>query len=227
MRFPNGLHVLMMILPLWLHTPSYAAEGAASDQSVKLAQIGRRLIQSPYMRQHSKTRTYLFGITQSRSVEAHVDRRNTIHITAGMIDSMDEAELAFVMAHEVAHVQLQHAQPGPLADMPNILLKSVVGGLFKDQARGRAAGSLAGNLSRTAFSRQHESDADHLAVFLIAQAGFDPAAGARAIDKLLRLKQTFEIPFLSTHPAGQDRVAYLTSEAAKYPPAAPSTPSQA
>ena len=80
----------------------------------------------------------------------------TIFISTHLIDiAQDDDQLAFLLAHELAHAVLEHAR-----------VSDVKGG----------RGALNAQISlRRGLSSRAESDADTLALFLLARAGFDPA----------------------------------------------------
>lgn len=148
-----------------------------------------------------------------------------LYFTRGLFAFMnDEAEAAFVVAHEMAHVVAGH----PAAvDSASIVLRiaraaAVVAGL-DDGATGDAA-----DLSFTAWTRAQETEADALAAGVLAAAGYDPAGGRRALTALLRLRRHQESvgavdpaaafsPY-GTHPPEEERVAALGD--ASPPPAA-------
>lgn len=117
-----------------------------------------------------------------------------ILVNQGLVDfSPDDAELAAAIAHELAHNILRH------------------------RARLDAAGvdrGLAKQFGRNArMFKQTEIEADRLSVWLLAGAGYDPAAAARFWSRFGQRKgrPLFQA---STHPSWRDRVAVLEDEAA-------------
>lgn len=115
-------------------------------------------------------------------------------VNQGLVDfSPDDAELAAAIAHELAHNILRH------------------------RARLDAAGvdrGLAKQFGRNArMFKQTEIEADRLSVWLLAGAGYDPAAAARFWSRFGQRKgrPLFQA---STHPSWRDRVAALEDEAA-------------
>ena len=117
-----------------------------------------------------------------------------ILVNQGLVDfSPDDAELAAAIAHELAHNILRH------------------------RARLDAAGvdrGLAKQFGRNArMFKQTEIEADRLSVWLLAGAGYDPAAAARFWSRFGQRKgrPLFQA---STHPSWRDRVAALEAEAA-------------
>ncbi|HKV82234.1 MAG TPA: M48 family metalloprotease [Candidatus Sulfotelmatobacter sp.] len=99
-----------------------------------------------------------------------------------------EAELAGVMAHEIAHVAARHATRAlTRKDLYNVtgslsLLAGPVGIVLQD------AGGVAGPLSVKKFSRDSEYEADLLGVEYAYTAGYDPEAMLSALEKLHALE---------------------------------------
>jgi predicted Zn-dependent protease len=133
------------------------------------------------------------------------------YINTGLILAADdEAELAGVMAHEIAHVAARHgteqaskAQLVNIASFPLIFLGGV-GGLAVRQA----AGFLI-PVHFLQFSRKHEAEADYLALQYLYKTGYDPAAAVTFFEKLQAresLKQDSISKIFSTHPATTDRI---------------------
>src|SRR5579863_7008713 len=139
------------------------------------------------------------------------------YVDSGLILAADnEAELAGVMAHEIAHVAACHAARentrGQLLNLASIPLIFVGGGI------GYAAQSLASlaiPLGFFSFSRGFESEADFLGVEYLYKAGYDPQALTSFFEKIKLLEKhkpgalakTFE-----THPQTPDRIAKTQAE---------------
>lgn len=146
-----------------------------------------------------------------------------VYITRQLLALMnDEAELAFVMGHEVAHVAARHGQKRQNRAALSNVLAGVAGALTGSDLIGRGAGVVAG-LTTLGYSRDQERQADSLGVRYLANAGYDPDAATDSLAALgaqtsleARLKgQGGAEPskWLSTHPPSGERVARMRTEA--------------
>ncbi len=60
------------------------------------------------------------------------------------------------------------------------------------------------------YSRKHESEADHIGLFLMAAAGFDPEESVRFWERMQKISSASRQPeFLSTHPSHESRIRDL------------------
>ena len=139
------------------------------------------------------------------------------YVDSGLILAADnEAELAGVMSHEIAHVAACHVARentrGQLMQLASIPLIFVGGGI------GYAAQSLAGfaiPMGFLRFTRSFESEADFLGVEYLYKAGYDPQALTSFFEKVKGLEkhkpgtlaETFD-----THPQTPDRIAKTQQE---------------
>ena len=119
----------------------------------------------------------------------------------------DRNEMAFVLAHEMAHVIRRHAI--------NRLLKGMAMSLAALATPGRGAlvpwiRKVGLQWMERAHSRAQELEADELGALLMRAAGFDPAGAIRLLERFRDLDQTpdhFALgPYLSTHPDIEDRI---------------------
>ena len=63
------------------------------------------------------------------------------------------------------------------------------------------------------FSRQQESEADHIGLVLMAKAGYDPATAVDFWQRMLAYSKGKEPPaFLSDHPSSEQRIAVIKRE---------------
>jgi beta-barrel assembly-enhancing protease len=139
------------------------------------------------------------------------------YVDSGLILAADnEAELAGVMAHEIAHVSACHAaremSRSQLMNLASIPLIFVGGGI------GYAAQSLASlamPLGFLKFTRSFESDADFLGVEYLYKAGYDPQALTSFFEKVRALEKTKPgtlAKAFETHPQTPDRIARTQQE---------------
>lgn len=146
-----------------------------------------------------------------------------VYITRQLLALMnDEAELAFVMGHEVGHVAARHAQKRQNRAALSNVLAGLAGVLTGSDIVGRGAGVVAG-LATLGYSRDQEREADSLGMRYVTGAGYDPNDASNALSALnaqteleARLKgQGGAEPskWLSTHPPSAERVARMRSEA--------------
>jgi predicted Zn-dependent protease len=134
-----------------------------------------------------------------------------LYVTSGLIlNTQDEAELASVMAHEIAHVAAHHASRQmtrsnmfSLASLPLIFVGGGLGIALRD------AVGLAIPLGMTRFSRGFEAEADYLGVEYLYKAGYDPQAFISFFERVQTAgKQNPGLitKAFSTHPQTADRV---------------------
>lgn len=125
----------------------------------------------------------------------------------------DEDELAFVLAHELAHVTCRHSTEAMTRELPAELI--LMGASIYAESKGdEDLAALLGvsflayeGLIATKYSRADESEADAVGMLYMAKAGYDPAAAPR-VWKRSHQKSGGEIPLLgliSTHPSDQKR----------------------
>lgn len=132
----------------------------------------------------------------------------------------DEAGVAVVMGHEIAHAIANHggermshqyaAQGGMIAIYA--LLNSGQGGVERQHLNNlvmQAAG-MGTNLGILAFSRKHESESDKLGLYFMAMAGYDPREAPKFWERMSAQSSGQAPPeFLSTHPSHNRRIRDL------------------
>jgi beta-barrel assembly-enhancing protease len=139
------------------------------------------------------------------------------YVDSGLILAADsEAELAGVMAHEIAHVAACHAarentrgQLMNLASIPLVLVGGPIG------YAGYEAAGIAFPMTFLKFSRVFESEADYLGVEYMYKTGYDPQAFISFFEKVEALEKhkpgTVAKAF-ATHPQTADRVEKTQEE---------------
>jgi len=124
----------------------------------------------------------------------------------------DEAGMAIVMGHEVAHAMLRHGGERVSQNLATGVALSAAGLLAKDsEHRDLALAALGAGVSvgvLLPYSRSHESEADYLGLKLAARAGYDPENGIRIWENMSRLGGA-PPEWLSTHPDPATRIAQM------------------
>jgi beta-barrel assembly-enhancing protease len=148
------------------------------------------------------------------------------YVNSGLILAADEeAELAGVMAHEIAHVCARHAMRqmtrANIANISTIPLIFVGGGI------GYAVRSAAGiglPLTFVSFQRGFEAEADYLGLQYMYKTGYDPQAFVAFFEKIEALEKkkpgSLDKAF-ATHPQTPDRIEASQKEIATILPARP------
>lgn len=128
----------------------------------------------------------------------------------------NEAGLAVVMSHEVAHALARHGGERMSQNMASQGVQQIVSRVAKKHVPTReellmqAYGLGSEYLVLLPYSRKQESEADHIGIMLMSKAGYDPSEAPRFWNRFASLKdgqQTLE--FLSTHPSDERRQSDL------------------
>jgi len=146
------------------------------------------------------------------------------YVNSGLILAADEeAEMAGVMAHEIAHVAACHY--GREMTRANLLQMASIPFIFMGGAIGYAgyeAAGLALPMTFLKFSRGFEAEADYLGVEYMYRAGYDPSAFVSFFEKIQALNKkkpgTLAKAF-DTHPQTPDRIEKTQDEIRKILPA--------
>lgn len=117
----------------------------------------------------------------------------------------DEASLAGVMAHEMAHADKRHSTSVMTKQYGYSVLLSVLLGNNESTA-GDILQSLALGLGSLKFSRDHEYEADEAAVTYLYNTVYDARGVAYFFEKMDPEKQSAVEVYLSTHPSPVDRI---------------------
>ena len=166
---------------------------------------------------------FTIKVIDSDEVNAFALPGGFFYVNKGLLLAADnEAELAGVMAHEIAHVAARHAVENQtkaslleyLAIGGSIFLGGIPGMIYQNTA----GLGLLGLFMK--FSRGAEEEADKLGVQYLYAAGYDPGAMATMFEKLEaknKKKPGFIARAFSTHPAPPDRRAAAIALAARFP----------
>ncbi len=175
--------------------------------------VGRRIAQAAERQFHVGYDWSFSVIDDDKQVNAFCLPGGKVAVYTGILPvAGDDASLATVMAHEVAHAIARHG-----AERMTTGLLTQAGGQILAAGLGspeavQAAYGLGANLGvLLPFDRRQESEADHIGLILMARSGYDPHAALGFWQRMAKLGSEKGQPpeFLSTHPADERRIEQI------------------
>jgi predicted Zn-dependent protease len=160
-----------------------------------------------------------FNLVESKDVNAWCMPGGKVCVYTGLLPiTQNEAALAVVMGHEIAHALLTHGNErisqGMLAQ--GVQLAGNVA-LAKDERAVNIFNSLYGVGAQVGvllpFGRKQELEADKFGLRFAAMAGYDPQEAIPLWQRMAKASAGQKPPeWLSTHPAEETRIARLQQE---------------
>jgi beta-barrel assembly-enhancing protease len=167
---------------------------------------------------------FTIKVVDSDEINAMALPGGFFYVNSGLILAADdEAELAGVMAHEIAHVALRHGTRGQTrADIANIMSLPLI---FVGGGIGYAARQVAGiglPMTFLKFSRGFEAEADYFGLQYMYKSGYDPNEFVNFFEKIQaqeKKKPGSLAKAFSSHPQTPDRIQKTQEEIATILPA--------
>lgn len=169
-----------------------------------------------------------FNLIDSKEINAWCMPGGKVAVYTGILPiTKDDAGLATVMGHEIAHAVAKHSSERA----SKAALAEGVGGLLgaatsnKSEGTRQVLGSLYGIGAQAGYllpnSRTQELEADHLGLIFMSMAGYDPSNAVGFWQRMASASANSQKPpeFLSTHPADATRINQIKKdlpEALKY-----------
>ena len=155
-----------------------------------------------------------FNLVNDKTINAWCMPGGKVVVYSGLLPvTSDDAGLAYVMGHEIAHAVARHGNER----MSQILITQMGGlalqmALSEKSTETQAALLTAYGVGTTVgvilpFSRMHESEADRLGMVFMAMAGYQPAKAIETLERMQKATGKSGVPeFLSTHPSHANRI---------------------
>jgi predicted Zn-dependent protease len=205
------------------------AEKTAMVQRVgaRIADAVERYMNENYMNDRIAGYKWEFNLVESKEKNAWAMPGGKVVVYSGLLEvTQDDAGLAVVMGHEIAHAIAKHGSERMTQGLAVTLGGIGLSQAMKDKPEATrniflssygVGASLAVILP---YSRLHENEADQLGLIFMAMAGFDPEAAVGFWERMASSKEGAQIPeFLSTHPADKTRIQNIKNflpEARRY-----------
>ena len=206
---------------------TFLVEHKLSDDKQKTAQVkkvGHQIQKAveAYMKQQNMFNQlqgyeWEFNLVESEQINAWCMPGGKVVVYSGILQvAQDEAGLAVVMGHEIAHAIAEHGNErmsqGLMTQLGGMALaKAIEEKPQQTQQLWMAAFGVGSQLGyMLPYSRLHENEADHLGLIFMAMAGYDPHAAVDFWQRMAEKKQSQAPPeFVSTHPSDENRIKNL------------------
>ena len=170
---------------------------------------------------------YYVAVLDTDQINAFASSGGHILVTRGLLQcATSEDALAAVLAHEIAHIQLQHGVKAIKSDrwtnaalttasssltvLSDGEMKEVVD-IFDESVSG-----IVTTMVNTGYSQSQEYDADETALEIMAAAGYNPYAMTEMLNELKVRQPKSSGGFASTHPSADKRLKQVEKKLKKY-----------
>lgn len=184
-----------------------------------IGRLGRQLterVASICARAETDECRFTFHYVDDDEANAYTDEAGDIYLHRGILDYLEsDEEIAAVMAHEMSHQIAGHVEES----RRSVMLGALIGGLLMggaaaaagaDQDGANAAAGIGvnygGRIGLLSFSKEQEREADLLAAYVLARAGFDLQRAGRTFEVLAKLNDYTLSSWRNTHPSGAERI---------------------
>ena len=170
---------------------------------------------------------WTFNLVENKEANAWCMPGGLICVYEGILPlTQDEPSLAIVLGHEIAHAVARHS-----AEQMSTQIKqqygmqigaAVLGGMGVGSSTSSIIQAIAAqgfNFKNLSYSRNHESEADHMGLIFAAMAGYDPQVAVAFWQRMAAASNNQRSEFLSDHPSDATRIKQIQGwmpEALKY-----------
>ena len=210
-----------------------AQKSTDANATALVKRVGQRLSNAveTYLRENGFANelqyfNWEFNLVKDNAVNAFCMPGGKIVVYEGLLPvTQDEASLAIVLGHEIAHAVAKHSaeqiskqyNQSQFTQLGGVLLSSTVGDGAAQVATAMASVGL--QFANAHYSRENESEADYMGLVFAAMAGYDPAVAVSFWQRMSAASGGGSTSYLSSHPSDAKRISDIQKwlpEAQKY-----------
>ena len=205
---------------------STAKKSTNATQTAMVERVGRNLASAveTYLKNNGytselKNLNWEFNLVQDKQVNAFCMPGGKIVVYEGLLPyTKNDAQLAIVLGHEIAHAVAKHSAE-QLSKQQNQQIGTSILGSVLNSTVGNGVGDVASQVAGTYFSfrnlkysRDNESEADHIGLIFAAMAGYDPREAIPFWKSMQQGGSSNTNDLFSDHPSDAKRIAALEKE---------------
>ena len=199
-----------------------AKRSTNAQNTALVKKVGQRLATAveAYLTNHGfanevKNFAWEFNLVADNQVNAFCMPGGKIIVYEGILPvTRDEASLAIVLGHEIAHAVAKHSAEQMTKSQNSSTLVGLGGGILSAIGVGQATTQLATevasqglSLLNLKYSRDNESEADYMGLIFAAMAGYDPNVAVTFWQRMAAQSSGGQPEWLSSHPTDAKRVS--------------------
>lgn len=213
-----------------------------SANTAMVKRVGQRLasavenyLNSNGLSSEVKNFSWEFNLVQNKEANAFCMPGGKIVVYEGLLPyTQNEASLAIVLGHEIAHAVAKHSAEQMSTQIRNQYGTQILGGVLEAAGVSSTTTQLAQILTQKGlqfrslkYSRNHETEADRMGLIFAAMAGYDPSVAVAFWQRMAQGNgNSNQSDMFSDHPSDAKRIATIKAElpeALKYYKAAVAT----
>lgn len=213
-----------------------------SNNTAMVKRVGQRLATAveSYLKNNGlsselKNFSWEFNLVQNKEANAFCMPGGKIVVYEGLLPyTQNEASLAIVLGHEIAHAVAKHSAEQMSTQIRNQYGTQILGGVLEAAGVSSTTTQLAQILTQKGlqfrslkYSRNHETEADRMGLIFAAMAGYDPTVAVAFWQRMAQGNgNSNQSDMFSDHPSDAKRIATIKAElpeALKYYKAAVAT----
>ena len=205
---------------------STAKKSTNAAQTAMVNRVARNLANAveTYLRNNGysnelKNLKWEFNLVQDKQVNAFCMPGGKIVVYEGLLPyTQNDAQLAIVLGHEIAHAVAKHSAE-QLSKQQNQQIGTSILGTVLNSTVGNGVGDVASQVAGTYFSfrnlkysRDNESEADHIGLIFAAMAGYDPREAIPFWKRMQQGGSSNQNDLFSDHPSDAKRIAARSAD---------------
>lgn len=198
---------------------------AANTAMVK--RVGQKLATAveAYLNNHglaaeTKQYSWEFNLVQDKSANAFCMPGGKIVVYEGLLPyTQNEASLAIVLGHEIAHAVAKHSAEQMSKQIKNQYGTQILGSVLNAAGVSSSTTQLAQIIAQKGlqfrslkYSRDNETEADRMGLIFAAMAGYDPNVAVSFWQRMSQGNNSNQSDMFSDHPSDAKRIAAIKQE---------------
>ena len=231
----SDAEVLSLSTQEYTNYMSTAKKSTNATNSAMVQRVGQRLasavetfLSANGMQDELSQYAWEFNLVQDQNVNAFCMPGGKIVVYEGLLPvTQDEASLAIVLGHEIAHAVAKHSAEQMSKQIKQQYGLSIGSAIAGALGVGQETTSLASAVAQYGlqfrnlkYSRDHETEADRMGLVFAAMAGYDPNVAVTFWQRMAASSTNQTAEFLSDHPSDATRIQNIQKkflpEALKY-----------